>query len=200
MSTIENLDKTNLMKSMGNYDETLYLRSLARFLALPFYFRFFFFSIVRDASHDYWQQGQHEPLTHTHRHHCLQNWLQRFFVRYNIQDNTIPLAIATYFVQFVSTTSFCRTFERETRPTEKKREVARNAPTWVQYNHAYLVVCQAIKLKQIDYICWTYDGIETVCCNIWHVLRLRPPSFYILVSFFINFFKAFSLIFGASNK
>lgn len=66
MSTIENLDKTNLMKSMGNYDETLYLRSLARFLALSFYFRFFFFSIVRDASHVYWQQGQHEPLTHTH--------------------------------------------------------------------------------------------------------------------------------------
>lgn len=121
MSTIENLDKTNLMKSMGNYDETLYLRSLARFLALSFYFRFFFFSIVRDASHVYWQQGQHEPLTHTHRHHCLQNWLQRFFVRYNIQDNTIPLAIATYFVQFVSTTSFCRTFERDTNDRKKER-------------------------------------------------------------------------------
>lgn len=121
MSTIENLDKTNLMKSMGNYDETLYLRSLARFLALSFYFQFFFFGIVRDASHVYWQQGQHEPLTHTHRHHCLQNWLQRFFVRYNIQDNTIPLAIATYFVQFVSTTSFCRTFERDTNDRKKER-------------------------------------------------------------------------------
>lgn len=116
---------------------------------LVFSFAFCCSVLVRVTSHVIWQPNKMLNNMRNVSFDCMSLCY--------IKDKAIRLTVNTY------STSICHTFILlklmscvHIKANEHKTKISirnRNCYTWVQYNHAYLVVCQAIKLKQIDYIC-----------------------------------------------